>query len=76
MFAIYHKHPKRGSGRRTIKITGEDGQVVELKTLKEQLLAAQIIQAQTFLGATRAEAEAAAAEEILARRKAWRWFGR
>ncbi len=61
------------SGRRPVAITGHNGEIV-LTTFNEQLAAAQVIQAQMLLGATREEAEAVAAEIILQRRKAQKWF--
>jgi len=75
MSNIYHPHTPRGGGLRIAKITDKNGQVVKLERLDEQLYAAQIIQAQMLLGASREEAEAIAAEAILERRKAKWWFG-
>ena len=75
MSNIYNRHVSRGGGLRVASIVGEDGQAVKLERLDEQLYAAQIIQAQMLLGASRPEAEAIAAEAVLDRRKARRWFG-
>ncbi len=75
MSDIYHPHSEKGGGLRIAKITDKNGQVVKLERLDEQLYAAQIIQAQVLLGASREEAEAIAAEAILERRKARQWFG-
>lgn len=75
MSDIYHPRSEKGGGLRIAKITDKNGQVVKLERLDEQLYAAQIIQAQVLLGASREEAEAIAAEAILEHRKARRWFG-
>ena len=75
MSNIYNRHVSRRGGLRVASIVGEDGQVVKLERLDEQLYAAQIIQAQMLLGAPREEAEAIAVEAVLDRRKARRWFG-
>ena len=73
--SVYHRHPKRGGGRSVVYITAADGTSLRLESLDEQLLAAQIIQAQLILGASREDAEATAAKEVLARRRAKKWFG-
>ncbi len=75
MSDIYHPHTTRGGGLRIAKITDKNGDVVKLECRGDQLYAAQIIQAQVLLGASREEAEAIAADAVLERRKARRWFG-
>ena len=75
MNLIYHPHARRGGGYRVLTIHGESGPV-QLKSLNEKLLAARIIQAHLILGASRQEAEAAAAEEVQARHQSRRWFCR
>ena len=69
----YHPHRPRGGGRRNVCLITATGQPIALKTFNEQFAAAQLIQAQLFLGAERAEAEAFAAQRILEIRHAKRW---
>lgn len=57
-------------------LTTATGQRVILQTFNEQFAAAQLIQAQLFLGADRAEAEAFAAQRMLEIRHAKQWANR
>ena len=70
----YRKRIPRGGGRQIVYITDTDGNPVSLTTFNEQLAAAQIIQAQMLLGASREEAEASAAEQIKQLRRVRRWL--
>lgn len=70
----YRKRPPRGGGRQLVYITDADSNQIPLTTFNEQLAAAQIIQAQMLLGASRAEAEASAAEQIQQLRHMRRWL--
>jgi len=72
----YHLHRSRGGGRVTVCLTTLTGQHVCLKAFNELYAAAQLIQAQLFLGADRAEAEAFAAQRILEIRHAKQWANR
>ncbi|MCB9136581.1 MAG: hypothetical protein H6636_14245 [Anaerolineales bacterium] len=69
----YHPHRLCGGGRSQVRLTTLDGQSIALKTFNEQFAAAQLIQAQLFLGVDRAEAEAFAAQRILEIRHVKRW---
>ncbi len=70
----YRKYTPRGGGRQSVHITDAEGSPISLTTFNEQLAAAQIIQAQMLLGASRAEAEASASEQIQQLRRVKRWI--